>query len=54
MQAQNPRETKPEAQNKEPRKTYQKPEIIHALELEIRAGSSVPTLDDLLDPFSSP
>lgn len=38
--------------NKKDRKPYTKPKIIHELELEIHAGSPIPSFEDPLDPFS--
>ncbi len=51
---QNPNEKQKEDKNQKQPKKYLKPEIIHELELEIRAGSPIPENDDLLDPFSGP
>ena len=36
--------------NDEPRKLYTKPEIIHEMDLETRAGSN-PTVEQMDDPF---
>lgn len=51
---QNPSEKQKENKTQKQPKKYIKPEILHELELEIRAGSPVPGNDDLLDPFSGP
>jgi hypothetical protein len=51
---QNPSEKQKEEKTQKQPKKYIKPEILHELELEIRAGSPVPGNDDLLDPFSGP
>lgn len=51
---QNPNKNQTEEKAKKEPKTYRKPEIIHELELEIRAGSPIPDFNDPLDPFSEP
>ena len=49
-----PKENTSPSENKEreERKSYTKPQIIHELELEIRAGSPILDFEDPLDPFS--